>query len=200
MRIAVFDLCGTLYRCNTLFTFTRWICPKNLLRRLGDSYWGYLADELFPQKQWRRQQHLKSLRDFEKEELCYYGQKFVREILPPLARPSALALLKKLQEDGWATLLISAAPDFLAEPVAWQMGFYEWHSSLYQNGKLKRDLTGCKEKILKEYFPWERLLVCTDNRSDEKLLRYADERVIYTSQRYKDWWLQRFDPKELREV
>jgi len=200
MKIAIFDLCGTLYRCNTLFAFTRWICPKNFVRRLGDSYLGYLADELFPQKQWRRRQHLKSLRSFEKEELCYYGRKFVREILPPLGRPSAMALLRELQEDGWATILVSAAPDFLTEPVAHQMGFYEWRSSIYRNGRLERDLMGCKEKVLTEFFPWERLLVCTDNRSDEKLLRCADDRVIYTSQRHRDWWLERFNSEDLREA
>ena len=44
--------------------------------------------------------------------------------------------------------------------------------------------------------PLERLLVCTDNCSDEALLRRADERVIYTSRRHEQWWLARFPAQD----
>lgn len=200
MHLAIFDLCGTLYSCNTLFAFTRWICPRAFSRRLADSYLGYLADELFPSLQWRKKLHLKTLLRFDERELAYYGRKFVREILPAFGRISALTLLEELQKNSWVTVLVSAAPHFLAEPVARNLGFYEWRSSVYENGTLSVDLTGRKEEILKEFAPWERLLVCTDNRSDEGLLRRADDRLIYVSKRNKSWWLKRFCAEELREV
>lgn len=37
MKLAAFDLCGTLYRCNTLFTFTRWLRPRSFWVRLADT-------------------------------------------------------------------------------------------------------------------------------------------------------------------
>ena len=200
MFLAIFDLCGTLYRCNTLFCFTRWLCPKNRNRILADSYLGYLADELFPRRQWRRRQHLQALSGFRQDELRYYGAKFVREILPPLQRESAAALLHSLQQAGWETILASAAPDFLTEPAARLLRFDQWHSPHYQNGMLENDIFGRKEQILSEVPPWERLLVCTDNCSDEALLRRADERVIYTSKRHEQWWLARFPAQDVHRV
>jgi len=194
MMLAVFDLCGTLFRCNTLFAFGRWACRRSFAVWLADSAPAKLFDMIFPSVRFRRRLFLFAIRRFDDRELAFLSLRFCRDLLPKYARENAIELLSALQKKGWTTLLITAAPDFLAKNIARMLGFSEWRASEYKNGVLTVDLTGDKLRIVKEYGPWEKLYAVTDNRSDLPLLRTANYRRIYC-RRYHKWWLERF-PKE----
>lgn len=198
MMLAVFDLCGTLFRCNTLFAFARWACRRNFRCWLADSALAKIVDMLFPRLRFRRRLFLSSIRRFDENELAYLSGVFCRDILPRYARQSAFGLLVSLQEKGWTTVLVSSAPDFLVKEVARLFGFSEWRASTYQNGVLTNDLTGNKLAAIQEFAPWELLFAVTDNRTDLPLLRAADYRRIYCG-RHKHWWISRFPKDEVFE-
>ena len=194
--LAVFDLCGTLVRCNTLFAFTRWASRRNLYCWLGDSALAKVIDYLFPKLRFRRWLFLKALRRFDIKELTFLSTVFCRDVLPRYVRQSAVSLLISLQEQGWTTVLISAAPDFLVREISRIFGFYEWKASEYKNGALTRDLTGNKITAIQEFAPWDALYVATDNKSDLTLLRKADYRRIYCGKN-ESWWIARFPNDEV---
>lgn len=198
MRLAVFDLCGTLVSCNTLFTFVRWACPHSWRVRWADGAFVRFYDSLRPERQFRRKLFLRELARFDERELSYLARAFVRRELPRFARPTACAALGRLQQNGWRTLMLSAAPDFLAREAARYFHFYDWRASAYHNGRLTVDLTGKKQEALCEFSPFERLFVATDNRADCALLAAADERMIFAS-RHKNWWQKRFPNDRLYE-
>ena len=198
MMLAVFDLDGTLVRCNTLFAFARWACRRNFTCWLADSPISKVVDLLFPKMRFRRRLFFAAIRRFDDRELAHLSSIFCRDILPRYARRSALSLLIALQEKGWTTLLVSAAPDVLVREVARIYGFSEWRASKYQNGELADDLTGKKLSAIQAFAPWERLYAVTDNKSDLALLRMADYRRIYCG-RHRRWWLARFPKDEVFE-
>lgn len=198
MMLAVFDLDGTLFRCNTLFAFARWACRRSFLCWLADSPLTKIADLLFPRMRFRRRLFLSAVGRFDDRELAHLSAIFCRDILPRYARQSAFGLLATLQEKGWTTLLVSAAPDFLVKEVARLYGFSEWRASKYQNGVLTYDLTGKKLQAVRDFAPWELLFAVTDNKSDLSLLQAADYRRIYCG-RHRRWWLARFSNDEVME-
>jgi phosphoserine phosphatase len=198
MMLGVFDLDGTLFRCNTLFAFTRWACRRNFRTWFADSPVSKVVDLLFPKLRFRRRLFLSSIRRFSDAELAYLSGIFCRDVLPKYARQSAFSLLVTLSEKGWTTVLVSAAPDFLVREVARLYGFTEWRASMYQNGEMVNDLTGRKLEAIQAFAPWELLFIVTDNRSDLPLLNAADFRRIYCG-RHKHWWLARFSKDEVFE-
>lgn len=198
MKLAAFDLCGTLYRCNTLFTFTRWLRPRSFWVRLADTELIKSLNAIRPSKQWRRALHLRALQDLTEGELDYYAYHFVREILPQYARPSTFALLEDARAGGWTPLLLSSAPDFLVRPIAHHNNFADWCASRYEASRLIYDATGKKQDFLQDYAPWDALFVCTDNRTDLALLRLADRRIVYALPHRLNWWREHgFSEEEL---
>ncbi|MGI6150628.1 MAG: HAD family hydrolase [Christensenellales bacterium] len=198
MMLAIFDLCGTLFRCNTLFAFARWACRRSLRCWFADSAVAKIVDMFLPRLRFRRRLFLSSIRRFDDKELAYLSVIFCRDVLPKYARQSAFSLLVSLQEKGWMTVLVSAAPDFLVREVSRLYGFSEWRASTYQNGVLTHDLTGNKLAAIREFAPWDLLFCVTDNRSDLPLLRAADYRRIYCG-KHKSWWIARFPKDEVFE-
>lgn len=191
MYLAVFDLCGTLVTCNTLFSFARWACPASRKIFWADSAFVRLADSLKPERQLRRSIYLSELTQFDGEELDYLSRAFVQKKLPAHVRPESFEALETLQKAGWMTILVSSAPDFLVRQAARYFHCYDWRGSAYQNGTLTDDLTGGKERILKDFLPYDRLFVASDNRTDLNLLRMADDRMIFAG-RHRRWWAARF--------
>lgn len=197
MNVAVFDLCGTLYRCNTLFAFTRWLCPTSKKRAFADSFLMRFWDRIDPKLHRRRNMHLSLLEPFAPEELSHLAELFFQRILSQYEIAPMHRLLAELQEGGWITLLVSSAPDFLVKEAARRLGFYEYIASAYENGAYTYDLTGHKLRALSGWLPAERLFAASDNFTDMALLKKADYRVIVTDAKGRRKWRKHFDEKEL---
>ena len=197
MNVAVFDLCGTLYSVNTLFAFTRWLCPISKKRAFADSLPMRLWDRLDPQLHRRRNMHLKLLAAFAPEELAPLSALFFQRIMPRYEIAPIHRLLREMQENSWITLLVSAAPDFLVKEAARRLGFYEWMGSAYENGRYTMDLTGKKQEAIKAWLPAEQLFAVSDNFSDLALLQKADARLVVTSKKRRRKWLRYVEEKEL---
>jgi phosphoserine phosphatase len=107
-----------------------------------------------------------------------------------------MALLRRLREDAYDIVLVSASLSFVVEAIAKQMGVNRWFASTLavKDGKLTghfdRDLFGKKEKLVEELFsPIDDLIVVTDSKTDLALVRMASKSVLicHTKKAIKFW-------------
>ena len=191
MKVAVFDLCGTLFDCNTLFAFTRWACPASAKRAFADSLLMKLWDRIDPQLHRRRNMHLSLLAPFSQAELEYLAEAFYRRVLQFKALPQVHRLRASLQDSGWYTILATAAPEFLARVAERHLGFYDCFASAYEAGKLTEDLTYRKYAAVRAYLPAEALLTVSDNLTDLRLLKLSDTPVVVCRKKDVKKWKKR---------
>lgn len=203
MKLAIFDVCGTLYRCNTLFTYIRWRMGR---LPLPDSFPVKAADSLLRPLglPLRRLMYVRTLRFMDAQQFQESVCEFAAQVLPQYIRESAVQLLKSLQQNGWRVVLLSGTTDVIVKEVAAVLGVDEFEgSSLEQvNGRLTGRfddlLAGRKHELLCRYEPYNELFVCTDNRNDLDLLKLADRRRIYCPHRLvKFWRLHGFEMRDL---
>lgn len=194
-RIAVFDVCDTLFRTNTTVGFVRF-----LARRSGDAQsletirrWtartspAFVAGALayrFAHWDVARGRVIRTLRGYTREELQAAANDYVAlELAPQLVEP----VHKRLQEhraDGDRVILASSSLDVVISAVARNLGV-DWVASELGyaegrcTGKLVRDLTGRKPAALAPLVGrLASLHVYTDNRSDKALLQMAERCTI----------------------
>ncbi|WP_158560808.1 HAD family hydrolase [Paenibacillus contaminans] len=156
-KLAVFDLDGTLYKCNSH------------IELLNQRYRARIFDSIFLKafgKVYSRG-YMKLLHYFYNRVPIGYIKKFNPEF-----RESALEFLKEKKREGYCVVIVSNAPKELIEVAAKRL-------------KLKwlRAEIGQKNKVVLENYSFDKLFVCTDNLSDIDLLDIAHERVIYATKR-----------------
>ena len=183
MKLAVFDLDGTMYRCNTLFAFIRAQKECRVLSRFADCTFVKVLDRYCPGC--RRALMLFSLRYFSNAGLELRAREFVCNYLPSQQRSSAFALLERLRSAQYTIMLSSSAPHFLVRSCAHAIDADYWCASIYKDGRLSFDLSGQKEQYLPAH---EILFVCTDNLNDLPLLHIATEKCVYATCRTVHAW------------
>lgn len=172
--LAVFDLDGTLYRCNSHIEI------------LSD-YYGLRLFDCFAARVFGRMFGTAYLRL-----LTYFYNRIPtdrKSAFSPEFRAGAVRLLRKKQEDGFEVVIVSNAPTELIRSAAERL-CVDW---------LRADVNRKNEAVAAHY-AYERLFVCTDNVSDANLLDMADERVIYVSGRTKRFFSRRYPDATLLEV
>lgn len=203
MKLAVFDVCGTLYRCNTLFTYIRWRLGR---LRVPDSLPVKAADALLRPLgiPFRRWMYVRALCGMDAHQFKESIREFVADVLPQYQRDSAAALLKTFKQNGWRVVLLSGTSDVIVKEIAAYFGVDEGRgSSLEQmddrlTGRFNDILAGRKHELLSEFEPYDELFVCSDNRNDLDLLKLADRRRIYCPHRLvKFWQLHGFTMRDL---
>lgn len=101
-------------------------------------------------------------------------------------RADVLELLRKKKKEGWKIVIISNAPWELIKTAA---------DNLHVIG-LEADCAA-KSVVLTSNFCYEKLLVCTDNKTDIDLLKLADEAVVTCKQRDINFFINRLPNKDI---
>ena len=212
-RIAVFDVCDTLYRANTTRGFLRffhearrgssfartewaWTSRSSPLFYVGAVAYRWLGRDI------ARRMLLLTLRGARREELRAVARDYAATVLPAKRVEALHEKLREHREAGDRVVLISNSLDVVVEQIAENLGV-EWSASRLAyagdvcTGTLALDLTGRKAGELRRLDP-ERsstLFVYTDNRSDLDLLNEADfPTVILPFGRGRSAWKgQKFD-------
>lgn len=195
--LAIFDICGTLYHCNTLFAFVRAQPPCKHAARWADSLPVKLADRLFPHKQIRRNLYVRALNILDRSHLTELANHFVQQYLPKCIQTEVQELFEQCRANHARIVLYSNAPDFLVSAIAQYWHADRFRAPHYHCGQLFGDKKGRKEEWLQEESSYDTLWVCTDNLDDDTLLQRADMRHIITVSRHYPYWRARFDQDDI---
>ncbi len=205
MRIALFDICGTIYRSNTTFDFLSYSFANNksyeIYKIIYQSFvWRVLNKVLrqFFGLDLTRVLALRFLKGHKRDELICQVEKFYDNFLSFKINE----FIKSKIHDGLSShncrvILLSATIDVVAEVIARRLGCKEYYSTQLEyidgicTGKILKDLLGKKNIILKElgidnsieYF-------YTDDFSDIPVLEKAKGKHIVVYSKYRKRWLK----------
>ena len=173
-KLAVFDMDGTLYTCNSHMELLNQVYG----RRIFDSFAMKVYGKLFGKR------YLKLLNDTYER----VPKEFI-EAFKPEFRKSAIKLLEKKQSEGYHIIIVSNAPKELIEGAAKRLSV-NWH---------RAEING-KDKVVLSEYKYDTLFVCTDNISDMNLLDLAGECAIYVTKKTKTIFSQKYPDAEILEV
>lgn len=178
----VVDLDGTLIRANSFRLFIRFLAAR--LRRRGG--WGSLAEiagllaarrlRLISHVRMKHPIHLLALRLMSEADI----DEFTDRLLPYI-NIGLLDELRRLQGEGWVTLLATAAPDFYIPSLCRKLGFDAWTATAaaptlrtYEENRSARKRDRALSLALGK--GWRIAAVATDHPDDLPLLRLPDIR------------------------
>lgn len=165
-KIAVFDLDGTLYKCNSHLEIlniyrTNWFYKSIFFKILG-----FVFPKLILKK---------NTKDFYKLAVFHAGS------FHPEFRESALNILKEKQTEDYYVIILSNAPIELVKEAGKRLNIPAYNA-----------LSGEKSKVIDGFRPFNKLFVCTDNRNDADILTIADECIVYATTRNRRYFTKKF--------
>ena len=196
LPLIIFDVCDTLYRCNTTVGFIRHYAAAEKSRRIERTlrrwlhrgspffYLGAIMHRLAGRDIARRRL-IASLAGEPRERLAAVAAHYVRLSLPDLANAAVHERLDRHRACGERIVLVTSSLDLVVEQMAGLLGT-EYRASTLEfadgvcTGRLVRDLTGNKASVVEELAGRRptRLTVYTDNKSDRELVAMADDATI----------------------
>ncbi|WP_165743738.1 HAD-IB family phosphatase [Pseudoalteromonas sp. Z9A6] len=188
MRIAVFDVCGTLYRANTTFEFLDFYFQENLkykfFRKISKSFLGKLLNYpffRFLKFDVLRYVAIAFLKGETISDVNKAARIFVTQHLAERIQPEIKVLYDKYQKDGYYMILMSGSLDFIISIISEAWGAHDSYSTVLQikdkklTGKVAFDQLFNKSHVLDEHYEIiGELIVVSDNASDYQLLKKAD--------------------------
>jgi HAD superfamily phosphoserine phosphatase-like hydrolase len=214
MKIAVFDVCDTLYNVNTTFSFLDNYFAKNkkylFFRKISKLFVVKVAN-YFIYKTFKidliRLYGTRFLKNKTYQEIEEFSHIFVYSILKPKIKKQILKMLKKFKNDGYTIVLMSGSYNFIVKEVAKYVEADRYFASKlkesngYCLGKYEKDILLDKYDVLVENFQnIEDLVVVSDNRSDLTLMKMANKAyAICNKEKDCIFWNRYLDIIQLKE-
>ena len=189
MKVAVFDVCGTLYDSNTTFDFLddyfKTDKKYQLFRRFSKSLSGKLLN--YPFYRFFKYDIVRViatgfLKGISEQELQLAMKAFVYEQLDSKIKKNIQSLLAEYKKEGFHIFLMSGSYSLIVEHVCSYFdadGFVASELEVVNSkctGKYKTDQLFNKKAILFETYPdITELIVVSDNRTDYELMKAADK-------------------------
>lgn len=189
MKLAVFDVCGTLYDENTTFAFLDAYFSDNkkykYFRKFSKSLVGKLLNYPFYRFLHKDIIRIFALRFLKGESLADIdkaAQEFVSVILPSKIKKDIVSRYLAYQEQGYTMVLMSGSLDVLIRHISVVFSadnFFatelEYEGKLY-TGKVSKDQLFNKSEVLQLAYPdIVYLVVVSDNKTDSPLFLLADK-------------------------
>ncbi|EAT13142.1 haloacid dehalogenase-like hydrolase [Bermanella marisrubri] len=196
--MSIFDICGTLYSCNTTFEFCKWRERRLVYRSL---LWltktlplkaGNRLIEKFFAIDLIRVLHLRTLKGCSESEIEISARRFVKEVLADFKVLPVHQILES--KDLSSVVLVSATIEPVAKAIAEYLGVPSYLASTLcikkgrYDGEIKNDLLGNKHSLFKGV---DIDLVVTDNKSDYLLCKQAREVVIVSKRANMQYWKEK---------
>lgn len=199
-KIAFFDICGTLYKENTTFSFIDTIDEDNIVTRsiVNSILLKALSALIYKSTKFDLLKKLKifRLRNKRVKEIELLCSSHVRNKLTK--RKEVFEILDRLRNDNYKIILISATIEPIAKSIAQIAGDFEYYStSLFEidgqyTGTIKNELYHDKYKIVanilanKEYSD---SIFITDNIPDLQACKLCERAIaIVNNERSKLFW------------
>ncbi len=216
MKLALIDVCGTLYHSNTTFDFLEfffrgrsamrllWVrlirsLPLRALRKLLPFHW--IDNSL-------RLSAIRLLSGQKTSTLETAARRFVKEVLTFRPHTPILSRLEDLERQGYRIVLLSGSLDFIVAAVAQSLNIKEWYGAETEvkedriTGRILHDTHANKMKVAMELCTGAEVVeVITDNLEDRELFNLATHGVFVCRPKNRDW-AQRMLPEyvELLEI
>ncbi len=187
-KIAIFDVCDTLYNVNTTFSFLDFYFKKNknylvfrkIVKLLPIKAINYLFYKFFG-KDLIRIIGTFFLKNQKLSDITKSSDVFVRNILSKEVKEKIFTKLKYYKQNGYYIVLMSGSYDFIIKEVANYFNANSYYASETQiinqlyTGRYKKDILMSKYNLfIKNFLEFEKLAVISNNKSDLKLLNLAD--------------------------
>lgn len=213
MKVAVFDVCGTIYEENTTFAFLDNYFSNNrkykFFRKLSKSYiWKVINYPFyrFLHKDITRIIALSFLREELSSDVDQSAQEFVSVYLPSKIKKNIDSLYNYYRDQGFDMVLMSGSLDFLIRHVGLSLMAsntfateLEIKNGVY-TGKISKDQLFNKAEVLQVNYPdLEYLVVVSDNKTDLSLFLLADKAyaVCNKEEKLKYWRSKKINHLEL---
>jgi HAD superfamily phosphoserine phosphatase-like hydrolase len=189
MKIAVFDVCDTIYNINTTFSFLdnffannrKYIFFRKITKLFPVRILNYFVYKVF-NKDITRYYGTLFLKGKKVEEIQKYTHIFVNSFLSEKTKNQILVMLKDFKNQGYQIVLMSGSYTFVIEEVAKYFNINFFYASKleivnnFYTGKYTEDILLNKYELLKnEFNQIDKLVVVSNNKTDLKLMNYADQ-------------------------
>ncbi|MHC3994926.1 HAD family hydrolase [Thiomicrolovo sp. ZZH C-3] len=214
MKIAIFDVCDTLYSVNTSFEFLDSYFSGNrryrLFRKFSRSFPGKLIN--YPLYRWMKYDLVRVaatrfLAGEDMREIETSSREFIFNRLVDKINPQTEALLHELREAGYRIVLMSGSYGFIVAHVADYFSADSFFASELESvegrltGGFRSDQLFTKKMRLESVYPQiDELIVVSDNKTDYDLLSAADKAyVVCNKKKDREFWEKRFpDSSKIR--
>lgn len=206
VKIAVFDVCDTLYYSNTTHDFIRYIhSGRRGKRKAGFQLLNHRFSPLRPAlvgfgiltgNDVFRKANIGLLKGMGVAESLALAREFVREFLGRKKIEQTHGLVREFQGKGFDVVICSSSIEPVVRAVAEELGIEEFYSAELEfsggrlTGRLAHDPTGRKLESLAKYRGNARIeLAVSDNLSDASLLRAAKRgiAVVHRADKRRFW-------------
>lgn len=215
-KMALFDVCGTITKTNNTFDFIGFILKENKLRHflfrmicLISFLINFFKIQILLKKDITRSWFISLLRDYRVKDIEEKGKEYVDILYKKnLINKNIIYLIEKEKLIKQEVILISASIDPPIREIAKRLGTKRFFSSELEiingkyTGKLKSDLLGKKESILRSKLKNIDLVnssFYSDNEEDMPLMKIiSNSSVVVNSSNNKKFWEKSLRENELR--
>lgn len=206
MKLAIFDICNTLYRSNTTYDFLLFYFKRNNRKKYtkfkrnfsipAKVLWKALG--VFGRNKTVRSYLINFIKDEPVEQVAREADCFVSEVLEHRKIKYTHDALKKLKKTDCTIFLMSASIEPVVQAIAENLEIKTFMASTLVKsngtylGKLRNDLEGKKDKVLTSLIDlkrFEKIEVFSDNIEDLQLLQLADNAHVMTTENNYTFWL-----------
>ena len=203
LKIAIIDICGTLFESNTTFDFLDYFIRSwkfRLFRKISKSIiWRVFNKICRRLGGWdlTRIIALRFLKGYSRQQLTVAAEDFYNTYLVHKIQQPVYVVVEELRRTGYKLCLVSATLDCIAEVVArkWRIESYYSSSLRYDNsfceGCLRTDYLGKKIEYLRRigiYPPFD--VTLTDDFSDMGLLRNSHKCIVVSKRSKTESWIE----------
>lgn len=202
-RVAVFDVCNTLYKSNTTYDFIDYYLQSESVRKLALfrisrsrfllPLWVILGrickTDMF------RYFAIGMLRGAREQYVRDKAVRFVEEVLSQRQNESALSLMQRLRNEGYTVVLASGSLLVVVEEIASVLKVREYFACSLEScdglltGRYLQDIRGEKDRVIAMRFRrCSDLAVVTDNREDVNLILHASRAWIICDRGKRGRW------------
>lgn len=189
MKVAIFDVCETIYKVNTTFSFLdnyfyknkKYIFFRRFAKFLPVKIIAYLFYKIF-KKDLIRVCATFFLKGNDVKKVKKYAYDHVNNYLKNKINQEIFKMIKHYKSQGYQIVLMSGSYSFLIEEVAKYLNINFFYASNLciadkcYTGKYDDDILFNKFDILKNKFKQiEKLIVVSNNKTDLELMTFADQ-------------------------
>ena len=173
-KLAIFDLDDTIYDGNSHFALLNHYYNTCIFTSIFMKVIGKICPYF----------HMK---------ICYWAynripQNIRRNFVLPY-RQRIIKLMNEKRHEGYHLVIVSNAPEELLQAASRRLNVLAVGAEF-----------GKKSKVVKERYCYQKVFVCTDNKTDIDLLQLSDEAVITCKRKNREYFLKRLKGKNYQFI
>ena len=202
-KIAIFDVCDTLYNVNTTFSFLddyflenrKYLFFRKVSKLFPVKVANYFIYKFF-KKDLIRIYGTTFLKNCSYKEIQEHSHKFVNENLTFEIKDAISLMIKEYKIQGYKIVLMSGSYEFIIKEVSYYFDADYFYASKLEikngcyTGKYEKDILLSKYELLQsEFTVIDELIVVSDNKTDLVLMQSADKAyAVCNKEKDCDYW------------